>query len=241
MLNSKSPECPGVGSAAVPRRFWPWLVVLVLAATGAGPDRPPVLEGGDRRPTPRWVSVMPSGAAWVSSVGIDSGSQLYVATDAGIFRSPDGGATWTVPNATIESLREVQRFVFDPTEPSTVYGITLSGVLKSTDRGESWRSLGGSAGSLSYVTALALDPSSPQILYAGSGSALFKSTNGGAAWTRLDLGTQWPATIESIVVDPSSGETVYKFGRSPSSRALFRLPAAYRLAPDRAPRHLLYR
>jgi len=150
--------------------------VLALAATGAGPDRPPVLEGGDRRPTPRWVSVTPPGAAWVSSVGVDSGSQLYVATDAGVFRSPDGGATWTVPNAAIESLRDVQRFVFDPTEPSTVYGVTLSGVLKSTDRSESWRSLGGSAGSLSYVTALAVDPSSPQTLYAATYYGVFSTS-----------------------------------------------------------------
>jgi len=138
---------------------------------------------------------------------------VYVATDLGVFRSPDGGATWISPTDPIKASTEITAFAFDPSKPSTAYaGSAYSGVLKSEDRGETWRIIDGTGDRPQAVSALTLDPASPANLYAGSYAgvlgALYKSSDGGNTWRGQFLSGKG-STIRSIAIDPSSSDRLY--------------------------------
>ena len=66
----------------------------------------------------------------------DDPSILSVATERGVYRSVDGGATWNQSSAGMTNTR-VGKVVVDPVTPSTIYAITQVGITKSTDGGAS--------------------------------------------------------------------------------------------------------
>jgi uncharacterized protein (TIGR03437 family) len=119
---------------------------------------------------------------------------------AGIYRSTDGGASWTqvLPGAVGTDV------VFQPADPNTVYAAlgslgtnTSNGIYKSSDSGATWTRSNGTAPAILPAAnvgriTLALAPSSPNTIYAGIASStassllgLFKTTDGGQTWNRL--------------------------------------------------------
>lgn len=123
---------------------------------------------------------------------------VYATTNAGLFKSVDGGNNWS-------SVRiRGGRVVFDPVNPSTIYLLDFSDLLllKSNDNGQTW--LPANKGlNTTFTNAIAIDPSNPSILYASTsngtdndafvtkinpaGSALVYSTClGGASNAGLD-------------------------------------------------------
>jgi hypothetical protein len=59
---------------------------------------------------------------------------------AGIFRTGDGGLTWTrLPSTEGEDFQWVNDLVVSRADPHRVYAATRTGVWRSTDEGESWR------------------------------------------------------------------------------------------------------
>ena len=132
----------------------------------------------------------------VGSIAIDPGtpSNLYVGTGAGVFRSTDGGVTFTPTGI---AFTEINQFawtvVVDPQSPNTVHAATSEGIFKSTDSGLNWRTVAGPRNAI----ALALDPANPRTLYAGTGysggpfgsrDVLFKSMDGGETWRPSSAG-----------------------------------------------------
>jgi photosystem II stability/assembly factor-like uncharacterized protein len=136
--------------------------------------------------------------------------ELVAGTNAGAFRSTDGGATWTnvIPHDTYGDVPDIVRDASDPrilyatTWCSTVRGCgVLPGrVLRSTDGGATWtdRSNGlptTGLGGRYERTSLAISASNPSVLYAGRAiqnlrtgavvSHIFKTTDAGATWTDL--------------------------------------------------------
>ncbi len=114
-----------------------------------------------------WVTnnALSGKVVWALAVDPASASTMWAGTDSGLFRSGDGGVTWTpvtngIPAATITVL------TFDPASPSTFYAATTVGVFKSTDRGATWAPWNGGLASL-VVNAFAIAPGSAT-LYAGT-------------------------------------------------------------------------
>ena len=71
------------------------------------------------------------------AVSPSSSSTVYAGTDAGLYKSIDGGLSWSpVTNGLTASA--FYALYFDPANPSTVYAGTDNGVLKSADGGTSW-------------------------------------------------------------------------------------------------------
>src|SRR5262249_57173443 len=91
--------------------------------------------------------------------------------NVGVFRSTDGGNSWSPANNGLADL-DVGPIVVDPALSGAVYvGTVTSGVFVSTDGGSSWSTLSNSL-SNSIVSTLAIDPSAHAPagakLYAGS-------------------------------------------------------------------------
>jgi photosystem II stability/assembly factor-like uncharacterized protein len=146
-----------------------------------------------------------------------------------IFRSEDGGASWTDTQSGVDCLSSI---VVDPRTAGTVYAASLyagfsiyrgiglgPGVKKSTDGGMSWRDVSTGLPATSIfepaVSALAIDPRNTHTLFAsdcaGSLCVLFKSTDGGAHWVGTKPGV--PAfrdnEVVAMAVDPQIPNTLY--------------------------------
>lgn len=101
-------------------------------------------------------------------------------TSSGIYRTTDGGATWSNSSTGLSSI-DIRAIHVDPASPSTLYasgGGTAGnpgGIFKSTDSGASWRSI--SIGlPADAALALEVDPVDPRVLYAGTSSGVWSLT-----------------------------------------------------------------
>jgi photosystem II stability/assembly factor-like uncharacterized protein len=123
---------------------------------------------------------------------------LYGGTPDGVFKSADGGASWS----NIGLSKGVTTLALDSGDPNTIYAAAGSdgylnagflGLFKSTDGGASWAQINNGLASVldsrSTVTALAIVPNNRSVLYAAtSGSGVYKSLDGGAKWGPLNEG-----------------------------------------------------
>jgi hypothetical protein len=158
-----------------------------------------------------------------------------VSGNGGVWKSTDGGLTWTDTTAAISTNAPFSDVEIDPTGPQTLYaaagsfrGSAVNGVYKTTDGGATWSVAGNfPVGVGEGRITVAIAPADPQTLYAsisGSGQAgttlgrlvaIMKSTDGGATWTALpnppDLGgTGWYGL--PLLVDPANVNIVYASG-----------------------------
>jgi len=134
----------------------------------------------------------------------------------GIYRSADGGRTWT--HAGLSQTRVIGRIRVHPTNPDIVFVAALGnpygpnaerGIFKTTDGGKTWTSVL-SRNEQTGAADLSMDPKNPDVLYAGfwevfrtphslssggPGSGLFKTTDGGKTWTELTKNPGLPAPL----------------------------------------------
>lgn len=109
----------------------------------------------------------------------------------GVFKSTDGGVTWTDSNT---GLPEgwVYSLLIDSTSPGTLYaGTHTMGVFKTVDGGGTWieqshglSSLYSTDSANMKIRSLAMDPADPLHLLIGTwgGGSLFASDDGGQSW-----------------------------------------------------------
>src|SRR6266481_3912910 len=148
-----------------------------------------------------WVSHGPeSGPITAIAVAPTNPATIYAGA-YGVYRSTDGGATWSSASAGITDAF-VADIVVDPTDPATVYVATSSdGVLRTTDGGQTWASLGLTT---LQVRTVAVDPTDPARLYVATynGGGIFASLDDGATWQAASagLGTQG---VSALDIDPT--------------------------------------
>ncbi len=211
--------------------------VYVASATGGlwksvnhGTTWTPVFDG---QPTGTFgvVAIAPSDASIVWAGTGEQNNRQSSSWGDGVFRSTDGGATWT--HVGLEATRAIGRIVVDPKDPAVAWVAALGnlwkpsaerGVFKTTDGGRTWKkSL--FVDTLTGVVDLVMDPDDPGTLYAaayqrlrtpccfnggGPGSGIYRTRDGGATWTKLagglpagDLGRI------GLAIAASSGKRVY--------------------------------
>ena len=113
---------------------------------------------------------------------------LYAATaDAGIFKSPDGGVTWSKASQGLAGTAP-QVLTIDPVHPQTLYAATGSGVTpgvvyKTVNGGSNWTAIDSSASALALEVLV--DAQSPNTVYIQWDSGTAKSTDGGVTWSNI--------------------------------------------------------
>ncbi len=198
-----------------------------VGAVAVAPSDPRVIYVGTGQPEPRYD----------------------VAPGLGVYRSSDGGATWT--DLGLHNTRYIGKIWVDPHNPDTVlvgaqghfFGPSPDrGVYRSTDGGRTWAHVL-KLGDWTGVVDIAADPTDPHVLFAsaweahqypwqsyftpvsGAGSAIYKSLDGGVNWTRQQ-GGGWPGgplgRIGLAVTHMASGLRVYATVDSTHSGGLYR-------------------
>lgn len=112
----------------------------------------------------------------------------------GIYKSTDGGNTWTHPlNLTSSQQIYIYSMAMDPTDPETMYAVSgnpYSGniIYKTTDGWQNITTIDNTIlnlGSGEGLLELIINPSNTDELYAFGNSAVLHSTNGGSSWTNI--------------------------------------------------------
>lgn len=160
-----------------------------------------------------WTSNGPYGGE-VTALAFDpvQAGTVYAGTQwGGLFKSVDGGSTWSSANGTgLQVLNRVSSLAIDPSSTSTLYvGAPCSGIYKSLDGGQSWSAVnnGLTEGCVNVIT---IHPTTPSLLYAGTSSpgGVFRSSDGGQSWSSSNTGLT-DSQIQDLAIDPATPSTVY--------------------------------
>jgi hypothetical protein len=173
------------------------------AATSGGPFDPAISCLAIDPVTPANLYVCASPAA-----PPDVSADWSANSEQGLFRSTNGGQTWTRANGLSGAVRSI---AVDPRNPATVYAAAGVDLYKSTDRGVTWTSIRQrtSFGAQEQANVVAVDPATSAVLVAFD-FTLDRSTNGGTSWTLLNdtFLPPWPhSVIRSINLVPTAGAT----------------------------------
>lgn len=140
---------------------------------------------------------------------------LLAATNTGLFRSLDGGQSWT----TVFSLgSRVQQIIANPLNFNTQFiAVNTKGIYRSTDMGEKWNYVSEEIKDHQRIE-LSISQADTNYLYAaavngGSGlKGFYKSTDNGKAWKLLGNSPNWLGGQgwydNTLVVDPSNPDIV---------------------------------
>jgi photosystem II stability/assembly factor-like uncharacterized protein len=154
----------------------------------------------------------------ILSLAIDptTPTNIYAGTSAGVFRSADGGDSWSLVLAAFS----VVALAVDPVTPTTLYaGEDFGRIFKTSDAGAHWTPV--TTGLTSSETfAIAIDPNVPTTVYAATRAGVFKSTDGGTSWSLRNSGLvcdgclglecrSCDASVLALVVDPMRPSTLY--------------------------------
>ena len=182
-----------------------------------------------------WVNPIDPNNVLVGAVG-----HFFGASEArGVYRSTDGGKTWTHPLAT-GGFTGVNDIAADPGNPRILFASAWearqwpwqsyfteisgpgSGIYRSDDGGAHWRKLsagGWPAGPLGRISLAAARKSGRLRIYAvidsKANGGLWRSDDGGAHWRRVNSEKAFASYyFNRITVDPRDPDVVYLVGQS---------------------------
>jgi photosystem II stability/assembly factor-like uncharacterized protein len=138
------------------------------------------------------------------SPSFHSDHTVYVGTSKGaIFRTTNGGASWTLLSELGSRVRNVVISPAFPADP-VVYVSTVSGIFRSNDRGLTWTKSGPSG----TTPQLAMSPqyTSDGTVLAGTVSGLWVTRNSGQSWSVLAAAPlRATSRVDAVAISPTYG------------------------------------
>lgn len=133
-----------------------------------------------------WNTTGILGGTSANEIYIDpSNSQtIWVATKSGLFKSIDGGASWTM-----KRLGDIKDFKLKPGDPNTIYAVSSSAFYKSTNGGSNFTTIAGGLPSSSSRLTIDVSPANPNYVYVLSAlnntfQGVYKSTDSGSSFVK---------------------------------------------------------
>lgn len=139
------------------------------------------------------------------STVVIAGCGFSMAPDAGgVWRSTDGGVTWS--STEINPIQVNDVCSAGSLAPDRFYAATRTGLYVSDDNGSSWAAVPGMPAQ--YVIGIGVNRSDPNVLIAGlsSGNGIRRSTDGGASFEEVGLSQGY---MKGFGSDPQHSDTMY--------------------------------
>jgi photosystem II stability/assembly factor-like uncharacterized protein len=168
-----------------------------------------------------WVS-HDAGRSWSEEKGLRGQSiraflqvpsnprMLFAGTLEGVFRSVDGGASWTQisPRGSRE-IHEVESLAVDPADPKIVYAGTWHLPWKTTDGGKNWRNIKDGMIDDSDVFSIIVDPVRTRTVFLSACSGIYKSESAGEHFHKIQGIPSTARRTRVLMQDPKNREIVY--------------------------------
>ncbi len=162
----------------------------------------------DQRVLPNDLEIDGAGTLYVSLFGDypdEEGNDFTPTIVSGVFRSDDGGLTWSPRNAGLPkygasatTTRDVYALAVHPRRAGVLWASTIepgqsSRIHFSDDGGANWKNVGKALDGCD-VRDLQVDPAAPQVVYAaglaldGNEGCVWRSEDGGLNWSSIGAG-----------------------------------------------------
>lgn len=202
---------PGLESD--PGTLWLGAAPGVLFRSRDGGERWEAVDGVLNHPTrDRWHPG--AGGMCCHSIQVDphDAERVYIGISAaGVFRSEDGGETWSpansgtaadfLPDPYPELGQCVHKLLLHPADSARLWQQNHCGVYRSDDRGDSWERLDGNGLPSGFGFALALHPRDPETAcVVPINGADYRVTFGGrlGVYTTTDGGSSWSLSMDGL-------------------------------------------
>lgn len=192
------------------------------------------LDGGNS-----WKNVGLANSEHIAQIIIDprDSDVVYVAAqgplwnaggDRGLFKTTDGGETWTQVLDHVDEWTGVADAIMDPKNPdvliastwqrarrqwSLIAGGPMSAVYRSEDGGDTWSKVKGMPGGQLGRVGLAISPVNTDNVYAiaesTDGGGFYRSTNNGISFEKMSDRTSSSNYYQELFADPVDADKVY--------------------------------
>ena len=172
--------------------------ILLAVAVGLGLASAPAHAG-----VGAWTPLGPDGGS-IYTLAVDRGDEsvVYAASSNSVFRSDDGGDSWSFAGAGLRVQMPGIRTL--AASGDAVLAGTWDGLWRSADGGRSWQLVRAGLPERLQVEVVLADPRRNERLWAGTTEGLFASDDRGATWRRS--GELTPPAVFGLAIDPSTGQ-----------------------------------
>ncbi|MGZ3440304.1 MAG: WD40/YVTN/BNR-like repeat-containing protein, partial [Polyangia bacterium] len=147
--------------------------------------------------------------AWTITVDPKNGSKLYVGKRDGLFRSTDGGQSWSPPTSAMPGSTNVYAIAVDFTDDKQLYLGTDNWGFSSADFGATWTAVT-YGGTILPIFSLAATPSQSGTFFAGGGGGdAYSIASGATAWSPAGSGLPASSRINALVAHPTNAMILY--------------------------------
>ena len=175
----------------------------------------------------KYRHIGPVGNRVISVVGVPGDPLTYYvgAASGGIWKTQDGGATWT-PILEEQPVHSIGSLALAPSDPQILWAGTGephirsnvsvgAGAWKSTDGGTTWQMMG--LESTFRLSRMIVHPTNPEIVYAASlghsyapqkERGVYRTMDGGKSWTKV-LSVNDSTGASDLVMDPNNPRILF--------------------------------